>query len=203
MSVRDEQKIITALRQLAEGKYKTIPAFVINNYPDHDYIDVEAVDGTQYDFVRKRAAVDDKPGLVITPKVNSSILMVRIHNSDQFFMAMASEIESVRLEINGTTINADKDKIDLKVEDFGIEISKDLVKFNDGSFEGFVKVKELTDKLNAIEKAFNDHIKEYNAHIHSGGTINGFTDIPKPISTLNLQSTQQSDIENDKITHGI
>jgi len=77
------------------------------------------------------------------------------------------------------------------------------IQFMDGSYQGLVRVKELTEKLNNIENLVNDLISKFNTHTHTGvqtgaGT-SGTTGTPEN-NTLN--TTQQSEIENTKITHG-
>jgi hypothetical protein len=73
-------------------------------------------------------------------------------------------------------------------------ITKTLTQFNDGSFGGLVKVQELVDKINRLENTFN-------THVHAGVTSGGSSTAP-PSSTI-APITMKTDIENDKITHGI
>lgn len=73
-------------------------------------------------------------------------------------------------------------------------ITKTLTQFNDGSFGGLVKVQELVDKINRLENAFNTHT---HLGVTSGGSTSGI-----PSSTI-TPITMKTDIENDKITHGI
>jgi hypothetical protein len=73
-------------------------------------------------------------------------------------------------------------------------ITKTLTQFNDGSFGGLVKVQELVDKINRLENTFNNHV---HVGVTVGTASTGFTATPiAPITT-------KTDIENDKITHGI
>lgn len=79
----------------------------------------------------------------------------------------------------------------------------DKVQFMDGSYDGIVKVIDLTTKLNNLENAFNDHITAYNEHTHIGVTVgSGVTGITTP-DTTHLTPTTQNEIENNLITHGI
>ena len=73
-------------------------------------------------------------------------------------------------------------------------ITKTLTQFNDGTFGGLVKVQELVDKINRLENAFN-------SHVHAGVTSGGSSTLAPatPIAPI----TTKTDIENDKITHGI
>jgi len=94
-----EQEILKKLQMLGNGNTKTFLALVDNNYPDKDYIDVKDLSGTLYPDVRKRAAIgtgdDAKKGLVITPVSGSSVIVSRIGDSDELFVEMFSEVESI------------------------------------------------------------------------------------------------------------
>jgi hypothetical protein len=54
----------------------------------------------------------------------------------------------------------------------------DSIQFGDGSFDGLVKVIELTSKLNDLENKVNSMISVFNAHIH---TATGFRSTPKTL----------------------
>ncbi|MBP1637449.1 MAG: hypothetical protein H6Q18_238 [Bacteroidetes bacterium] len=94
-----EEKIIKQIQMLGNGNQKTFLGVVENNYPDRDYIDVKDLSGTLYTEVRKRAAIGDgddaKKGCVITPVNKSSVIISRIGSSDELFVEMFSEVESV------------------------------------------------------------------------------------------------------------
>jgi hypothetical protein len=95
----NEQKILESIRRLGNGNDKTFLAIVENNYPDKDYIDVKDLSDTLYPDVRKRASLgtddDSKKGIVITPTSGSSVIVSRIGESDELFVEMFSEVESV------------------------------------------------------------------------------------------------------------
>lgn len=77
-----------------------------------------------------------------------------------------------------------------------------IVAFNGGENAGLVKVKELTEKLNAIEKKVNDFLADYRPHTHID-PISGFTGPHKtpPTIPLDIDETNQSEIENNKVLH--
>lgn len=101
------------------------------------------------------------------------------------------------------------------IDEYGnkIQTSSKGVIINDGLNEGLAKIKELTDKLNTIEKAFNSHIKEYNSHIgtynshthpYVNATTPAITSVTVAISTsssLNLKETVKEEIANSKVLH--
>lgn len=65
-----------------------------------------------------------------------------------------------------------------------------VAELNGSSNLGLVKIQELTDKLNALKA-------ELDAHIHSGGTIAGFTGAP----TAPVTAFVKDDYENTKVVH--
>ncbi|HEY5509387.1 MAG TPA: hypothetical protein VIK29_11985 [Paludibacter sp.] len=97
-----EEKILKGIRMLGGGNEKTFLASVENNYPDKDYIDVKDLSGTLYPEVRKRAAIgtgeDAKKGIVITPASGSTVIVSRIGDSDELFVEMFSEVESIVID---------------------------------------------------------------------------------------------------------
>ena len=74
--------------------------------------------------------------------------------------------------------------------------------FNDGGFDGLVKVIDLTTRLNNIENLLNQFITLFNSHTHAVPSLGtSATPLPQETSSIN-PITQQSDIENPNITHG-
>lgn len=128
-------------------------------------------------------------GILYVPKVGS-IVVVENNTNLQPYVFMFSEL----------------DKVLLVTGDQSIEMKDGGIKFNNGSFYGLVKVKELTDKLNNLENKVNDLIGTYNSHTHivvttaASGTWTSATGLPQESGTLT--PTTQSEIENKVITHG-
>lgn len=166
-----EEQIRESIRKLGKGRQKTFVGIVDNNYPDKDYIDVKDLSGTLYTEVRKRAAIcDPKKGILITPVSGSSVIISSIDESDEMFIEMYSEVESIQ--------------------------------FDGGENEGLVKVKELTTRLNTIEKDINDLKTKLSAWVPvaSDGGAALKTAITSWFSKK-LTETQKKDIQNDKIKH--
>jgi hypothetical protein len=94
-----EEQILRGIRQLGSGNDKTFIAVVDNNHPDKDVIDVRDLSGTLYQEVRKRSAIGNpETGILITPKNNSSVIVSRIGDSDEMFVEMFSEVESIMFD---------------------------------------------------------------------------------------------------------
>lgn len=92
-----ENDILRGLQALGAGNEKTFFATVEKNYPDKDYIDVRCLSGTLYTEVRKRAAIGESDkGILITPAVGSSVIVSRIGESDELFVEMFSEVDTIQ-----------------------------------------------------------------------------------------------------------
>ncbi|MCX6256842.1 MAG: hypothetical protein NTW49_02930 [Bacteroidia bacterium] len=97
-------------------------------------------------------------------------------------------------------LSTDIDKLECAIEGISICMTKDGLVFNGGNLGGLVKVKAIKDRLNSIEQAFNNHITEFNTHIHAGMVVSPpATGSTTPPSTLNIQPTSLEDIENNQI----
>jgi hypothetical protein len=75
------------------------------------------------------------------------------------------------------------------------------VVWNGGNNKGLVKLPELIDKLNAIENKVNDIITWTATHTHAGVTPGGGTSGVAVGVTGTLTTTQEGDLENEKIKH--
>jgi len=198
-----DQQILEALKEHSDPGRSSFAAIVKENYPGKDYIDVEDLAGTPYPEVRKRSAIDDKKGILITPVKDSTVIITKLSGADSssFFVSAWSEVESVKIQIEDSIVEMNKEKIHAEIKSMKLNITKDEVTINDGSEDGLVKIKDLVTKLNNIEKAFNQHITEFNTHTHLD-PVSGSLPAPTTSSTLNLLTTQQRDLENTKVTHG-
>lgn len=96
-----DEEIRAGLRNLLGGKTRErcFVGIVESNYPDLDHADVRDLSGTLYPDVRKRAAIKDgTDGILITPSAGSTVLVSRIGESDELFIEMYSEIESLMID---------------------------------------------------------------------------------------------------------
>lgn len=83
----------------------------------------------------------------------------------------------------------------------------DMIIWKGGNYNGLVKVKELTDKLNNLEQKVNNLINAMATHTHlsaSPGSPTGVSTASVPPYTPDqlITPTQQSELENTLIKHG-
>ena len=163
--------------------------------------------------VGKVKSVDeDKSTCVVVIKgINQSVevpnvnLQVGVCDGLQIIPAVDSDVLIITSTFNQSYIiqYSDVDKYYLQVGDSELTINNDgTMQLNDGSYDGLVKVAELTQKLNDIENLLNEFIGIYNAHTHTIVPIGIDTDPPSVPETNTLTPTQQEEIENNLITHG-
>ena len=136
--------------------------------------------------VKLSAYTDAKEGIIIKPRVNSYVLVTftdRLHG----FVSMVAEIDSKSIKIGNTTLSMDKDNII----------------FNGGGLKGLVKLEDLVDRLNKIEKDINSLKQDFTTWTpvpnDGGGALKTAT---SSWAAQQLELTKDSDIENTKITHG-
>lgn len=187
-----DRKITEAIQRLA-GTQLTDEVYIL--ICTVDSVDVDgrtcdctAVGGTaitDIPGVQLMAEVDD--GALYIPAIGSTVIVVYSKRNVPY-IALYSELSALYYVVGDTTL----------------DITNGLIKFNDGSFEGLVKVVELTQKLNALENKVNDLIATFNTHVHGGvSTGGGSTATTATPVTGTLTPTTQSEIENEKIIHGI
>ena len=121
---RINQQILDGLRQIMGPGRLSFPATVKENYPDKDYVDVEDMAGTLYPEVRKRAAIDGKKGILITPVKDSTIVVSKLSGGDSnsFVIILFSEIESIKITIEDHILLLDKDGLSVDLSSGKLEI---------------------------------------------------------------------------------
>jgi len=114
--------------------------------------------------------------MILIPRLGSMILIGITENKTDAYLLSADEVD--RIEINAHT---------------------DII-INSGSLGGLVKVKELTERINKIEKDINslkNVFKTWVPVLNDSGT--SLKTLLFPFYTNILQITQVDDIENKKI----
>ena len=119
---------------------------------------------------------------------------------------LTDEVESVEVVISGDTarISADKDGVRLLMgDDTSAELTKEGITLNGGCFGGTVKVEQLTERINAIERDINDLKSVFSGWVavpQDGGAA--LSAAAAAWSATPLELTQRGDYENEKVKHG-
>lgn len=168
----------------------------------------------QYDDVLLYSVENaDLKGWVVLPKVDSVVLVGRIGDSNELYVAMMSEIDGAMLTI-GDKVEAsidDKelkyknDKVELTITSEKVSLKAEKIEFNGGDNKGLVKIEQLTEKVNAMIETFNSH-----THTLITGSVQvegmpakqaNVAPITVPAIIDKAQKLNKTDYENDKITH--
>lgn len=132
------------------------------------------------DVALRATGVDQEGHCLIVPKVGSAVLMGNINGDLSRLVVLAVDVVE-RVELTGEVV------------------------YNDGQLGGMVKIKELTDKINELVKAFNDH-----THILQSGAVavsgtesaqSNAKPITVPAITSKAKELRKSDYEDLKIKH--
>ncbi len=135
-------------------------------------------------------------GLQIIPVVGSDVLVITSTYNQSYIIQYS-----------------DVDKFYLQVGDSEVTINNDgSMQLNDGSYDGLVKVQELTQKLNDLENDVNNlknilqTVLTTTVNEPGNGAPSAFQIAMNAALASyygqQLTPTQQSDIENNLITHG-
>lgn len=140
---------------------------------------------------------------VEVPNVN---LQVGVCDGLQIIPAVDSDVLIITSTFNQSYIiqYSDVDKYYLQVGDSELTINNDgTMQLNDGSYDGLVKVAELTQKLNDIEQDINALKLVFSGWVVT--PFDGGAALKAAAATWYAQQltpTQQNEIENNLITHG-
>ena len=137
-------------------------------------------DLVNYYEVRLRAIIDEKlTGFAFIPKIGSKVQVGRIANSNELFITKFSEIDKIIYtagEDKKISFSLDLEKAEFKIGDkistiinetsikltndqSTFEMTGDKITFNEGKL-GLIKIDALTNKLNDLVDAFNNHTHE-------------------------------------------
>lgn len=144
--------------------------------------DVE-IDGATFNEVLL-ATNAPQVGIVMLPTVGSWVLVSSIGGSNQYAVAMLSQVDKISLTVNNSTI----------------EVTDGEILINGGQLGGMVKVQELSDNLAKVTKRIDDviaAIKGGKPTPQDGGTAL-LASIVLGLDAI-LEKEDFSDIENKKI----
>ncbi|MDE5544537.1 MAG: hypothetical protein K2I83_03920 [Bacteroidales bacterium] len=167
----------------------------------------------------KLYAVTDKDlkGFCLLPAKDSQVLVARIANGNDLYVCMFSVVDKVvgtigdKVKIaidekqlyyknNGTEVKVgsteEQATVAITTDKVTIDANSEIV-FNGGNNQGLVKIKELTDKINTLVKAFNGHTHTISGTADSVGKFTGSTQT----SETQAEELQQSAYEDTKIKH--
>lgn len=197
------------IRQLAQGGRQSVSLVCTVDAVDKT---ARTVDCTPLDEsapllgVNLQANQESTFGVVAFPKVGSYVVVGFVADGAAGVVLLTDEVESVEVVISGDTarISAGKDGVRLLMgDDTSAELTKEGITLNGGCFGGTVKVEQLTERINAIERDINDLKSVFSGWVAVPQTA--VRPCPPPAaawSATPLELTQRGDYENEKVKHG-
>lgn len=129
------------------GKYagRFAPASIITAtvkaHNSDETIVVTTGSGAEHDDVRLRSVIRNATTkIVVTPALNSAVLIGRIEDANEYVVIAVDEVAKVEVVLSAT---------------ISIVIDANGITMNGGSLEGLVKLGALLTKLNALEDDIN------------------------------------------------
>ena len=163
-------EIRKSIKGMTSGNGRLFTAKVLSTDGETCCVDI---DGLVVSDVRLRAVVNgEESGILVTPKTDSFVTVADLSgNLTRLVVVGFSEVEKIE-------VNAD-----------------DKIIFNGGQNKGLIQIEKLTQKLNDLVNAFNDHTHQVST---TGGPTaqSGVAQPPAPTNPFN-----KSDYEDTNITH--
>jgi len=158
--------------------------------------------------VNLQANQSGEMGVVCFPKVGSFVVVAFLSPATAV-VVLTDEIEKVILKLDESDpveLEVVGGSVSLKVGDTTAEIVKDKkITLNGGDNGGLVIIQGLTDKINSLVDAFNNHTHTLlTGSVVVAGTPttqNNAAPITVPAITSKAQKLQKDDYENENITH--
>ena len=197
------------IRQLAQGGRQSVSLVCTVDAVDKT---ARTVDCTPLDEsapllgVNLQANQESTFGVVAFPKVGSYVVVGFVADGAAGVVLLTDEVESVEVVISGDTarISAGKDGVRLLMgDDTSAELTNDGITLNGGGFGGTVKIVELTERINAIERDINNLKNVFSVWVavpQDGGAA--LSVAAAAWSATPLELTQRGDYENEKVKHG-
>lgn len=187
---------------------------------------VKVNEGVSFEDVRLYGLTDEGlKGFCLIPKQDSMVLVGRIDNGNELYVTMFSEVDKVlgtigdkvELSLDEEAFrymskgDTDDKKVTLEITDGKVTVDADEIVFNGGHNKGLVKIKELTDKINGLIKAFNNHthviaeiVTSVTASSEIAGPVKGSgtaTKVEAPKTTSQITEFKIDDYENPNVKH--
>jgi len=129
-----------ALKKIFDNGSEVIPVTVTSVDKAACTCDVE-YDGLELGEVRLKATNEDKQGFKIFPQVGSAVLIQKLGKTEEYFVAMYSEIDEVETSVEDTVVKVNAD---------GFHFGKGNVSLRDVLDDLFGQVKAINSELQKV-----------------------------------------------------
>ena len=201
--------IAESIRRMAQGCRQTVSLICTVDAVDKDARTVDCTpldEGAPLLGVNLQANQESKFGIVVYPRVGSYVVVGFVADGSAGVVLTTDDIESIEIVVSDKTsrVLIDEERVRIDVdEETSAELTKDGVVLNGGSLGGLVKVEELTNKLNELIEAFNNHTHTIpSSAVSVSGTASAQSN-PAPITVPAITSkhtkVKRGDYENEKV----
>ncbi|MCM1380115.1 MAG: hypothetical protein NC044_08575 [Prevotella sp.] len=191
------------IRQLAQpdGETVALVCTVDEVYKDTRTIDCTPInEGAPLLGVNLQANQEADYGLCVFPEKGSYVIVGFVADGAAGVVLTTEKIEAAEVVIGDNSAIIDADGIRLKTANMSADFNADNIILNGGDLNGLVKIDDLTDRLNIIEKDINDlktALSKWVPVPQDGGAalkteVTDWAGAP-------LTETKRSDYENKKI----
>ena len=180
------QQIAQKLKEMNHRENDTMIGTVNSVDSDNAVCEVD-VDGLTYSEVQLKSIMKSgTKGVKLLPKKDSVVIVERIGKSNELFITMYSEIDSISWEI----------------EDMKLFVDKNGFVFNDGNNKGMVILQKIVERYNKIEQDINNLKTALTGWTpvsqHGGAALKAAA---ASWAGQQLVKTVDNDIENTKVKH--
>lgn len=136
-------------------------------------------------------------GFVAIPKKDSLVVVATLAGSSRMYVALFSEIDKVIFTIG--------DNVNMTCDGEQIEVSAPKIIINGGNLGGLINIEPLTQKINDLIEAFNNHTHAIEpgkvAVTGTAASQSNPAPVMVPAPAAKHGSVSRSDYEDDNVTH--
>lgn len=201
--------IAETIRKMAQGDRPTVSLMCT---VDKVYKDTRTVDCTPLDegapllSVNLQANQGSNFGVVSFPRVGSFVVVGFVAEGSAGVVLLTDDVESVEVVVSDKTTRAVLDEDGARIyvgEETSAELTADGLVLNGGKLGGLIKVKDITDKINELIDAFNNHTHTLpTSSVAVSGSATAQTNlspITVPAITKKHKEVRREDYENEKV----
>lgn len=114
---RQTAELINAFRKLVHTETVIIPGTVQQVDEETGTLIVQTAEGLKIEDVRLRSVIGDNDGVIVVPQKDSSVLMARINDSNNFVVISMEKVDKVKYFLSDKYMEMDKDGLQVSAGD--------------------------------------------------------------------------------------
>lgn len=114
---RQTAELINAFRKLVHTETVIIPGTVQQVDEETGTLIVQTAEGLKIEDVRLRSVIGDNDGVMVIPQKDSSVLMARINDSNNFVVISMEKVDKIKYFLSDKYMEMDKDGLQVSAGD--------------------------------------------------------------------------------------